>query len=320
MPYLALSDTTDAMMLARVVQMCWKLPRPEVLITVNGSAQDFKLDPRLAAIFERGLADAVTSSNATIISGGMDSGIMKMAASIMIKYAVKLPVLGIGPYKCVNGRDHLRKLAPNGDPNEPVIYGATEAGKANHLGAPINAGHTHFIWVDTAKESKGAPWGCEQTLRASFESAYSKICSCPVLQLLVQGGPGSLKMVLEACKADMAVIVLSESGGAATAIYNDHYGIEVRARADPAGATLSAVVPPMASAGRLQLASASAGSHSAAGRSFSSGRGPSRLAELPRACPRRPPRSHPFALPRRSSTRRGSTTREGPAGRSCRRS
>jgi hypothetical protein len=40
----------------------WKLPIPKLLISVTGGAQRFDLNPRLKAVFKRGLINAATTT------------------------------------------------------------------------------------------------------------------------------------------------------------------------------------------------------------------------------------------------------------------
>ena len=50
-------------------------PKPEVLITVTGGAQDFKLSSQLQVAFDRGLVSAAQSARAWIFTAGSDTGV-----------------------------------------------------------------------------------------------------------------------------------------------------------------------------------------------------------------------------------------------------
>ena len=47
----------------------------------TGGAQDFELTPGLKRVFDRGLVNAASSTNAWVVTGGTDTGCMKLVAS-----------------------------------------------------------------------------------------------------------------------------------------------------------------------------------------------------------------------------------------------
>ena len=89
-------------------------------------------------------------------------------------------------------------------------------------GAPktvnLNPEHTHFIFVDDGGKTNG--WGAELQLRAELESRFAQMLRVPVVQLCVQGGPGTLGGMYEACLRGTPVVIIAESGGCATVVYN----------------------------------------------------------------------------------------------------
>eukprot|EP00966_Prymnesium_polylepis_P088442 2046504-Prymnesium_polylepis.1 len=60
---------------------------------------------------------------------------------------------------------------------------------ASAEGAPLNSGHTHFILADDGSSGKGA-WGGELPFRVAFENHLAQMRRVPLVQLVVQGGPG----------------------------------------------------------------------------------------------------------------------------------
>ena len=46
-----------------------------MLISIEGGAQDFKLQPRLLKAFRHGLAKVAQATNAWVFTGGGDSGV-----------------------------------------------------------------------------------------------------------------------------------------------------------------------------------------------------------------------------------------------------
>ena len=80
-PFITCADTTSTNLLGNFMEKHWKIPRPEVLISVTGGAQDFVLSSRLQRVFDRGLVSAAASTNAWVVTGGTDTGVMKIVAS-----------------------------------------------------------------------------------------------------------------------------------------------------------------------------------------------------------------------------------------------
>ncbi len=122
----------------------------------------------------------------------------------------RVPLVGITAHGAVNGREAF----------EGVRYGrATYAdpAKASFNGAPISPHHSHFLFIDSGKENSKA-WGSEIKVRAAIEKHLTMARAVPMVLLVVQGGPGTLQTVLEAAKLGCPVVLLENSGGAATAV------------------------------------------------------------------------------------------------------
>ena len=60
--YVRLCPTTDLELVWTLLTEHWKLPIPNLLISVTGGAQRFDLNPRLKAVFKRGLINAATTT------------------------------------------------------------------------------------------------------------------------------------------------------------------------------------------------------------------------------------------------------------------
>ena len=84
-PYLVCSDTTSPKLLANFLRYGpWKIARPNLLITIFGSARDFKLEPpKLARLFSKGFAEAVTTAKAVVTTAGTDAGVAKLVADAL---------------------------------------------------------------------------------------------------------------------------------------------------------------------------------------------------------------------------------------------
>jgi transient receptor potential cation channel subfamily M protein 2 len=58
------------------VENVWELPRPKLLISVTGGAQDFALSRAKENVLYK-LMEAARQTDAWIVTGGTDAGIMK---------------------------------------------------------------------------------------------------------------------------------------------------------------------------------------------------------------------------------------------------
>ena len=191
-PYLVCSDTTSPKLLANFLRYGpWKIARPNLLITIFGSAQDFKLQPpKLARLFSKGFAEAVTTAKAVVTTAGTDAGVAKLVADALAQSGSGLPVIGVAPYQKMTGWEELL----DGKNGEEVSYtNLPDPGKPG-ASAPLNHDHTHFVLVDSGARTK---WGSELHLRAEFEAAYARMLHIPVATLCVQGGPGTVAGLYE---------------------------------------------------------------------------------------------------------------------------
>ncbi len=62
--YIRLKLDTNAETVVRFMREGWRLPTPDLIISVTGGAKNFDMSTRLRKIFQRGLvAAAITTSN-----------------------------------------------------------------------------------------------------------------------------------------------------------------------------------------------------------------------------------------------------------------
>jgi hypothetical protein len=210
--FLVCSKTSSAELLAGcLAHGPWslQLQRPELLIVVAGSAADFRLEPpRLARLFDKGIADAARDARAVITAAGTDMGVSKLVASAMANNNIKQPVIGIAPFgKILGGKELLGYVE-----DETVTYTNLPKQKddeAGHKPAPLNPDHTHFLLVD----SPGIQWGEESQLRAEVEMLYARFVACPIVCLCVQGGPGTVELLYESAKKRTPCVIVAQSGG-----------------------------------------------------------------------------------------------------------
>ena len=211
--WIRVTPSASVRRLIKLFDQHYNLPKPEVLLTVTGGAQDFLLAPDNQLAFDRGIVSIASSAKAWIFTAGSDTGVMKLVGSAVSRNDVKLPVIGVAPWGASNGRDVL--LA-----NKSHIANYPSVGLTpNRAGAPLNPHHTHFVLVDDGSEGPDS-WGSEIGLRSELEAACAQAKGTPIVQLVVQGGVGTLTTVLSTAMAGHAIVVLADSGRAATAIYD----------------------------------------------------------------------------------------------------
>ena len=160
--FIRVSDTTSCAALSHFLEKFWRLPRPDVLISVTGSAATLTLTANLQRVFDRGLAMAAAMTNAWIFTGGTDSGVMKLVGEAIHKYGLDVPLVGVAPWGAVLGRQGM-----HGCKGDTRVYRA--GGQSGPHAARLNPYHTHQILVDGHRQyDEGSiAWGHE--VRTSLE-------------------------------------------------------------------------------------------------------------------------------------------------------
>ena len=92
--YICVTRQANCRRLVRLLELYWQLPKPELLVTVTGGAQDFTMPPELQLAFDRGMVSVATSAKAWIFTAGSDTGVMRLVGATMDRYQVKFPLIG----------------------------------------------------------------------------------------------------------------------------------------------------------------------------------------------------------------------------------
>lgn len=224
--YVRLSEDTDVKDVIDLVTNGWKMPAPKVLISVTGAAQRFRVQPQVVDVVNQGLVRAAKQTAAWIITGGTDTGVMKLVGDAVRKSHVDVPVIGIMPWAAVHGREQLVR-----EPGELVDHATFSAvngeddvrfyrpiGHADSTGAPLNPNHTHFIFTDTLEPDgdRGSwPWGYEIAFRMNFEAHVRDSKRVPNVLLVLNGGDGTLRIIERAVADGTPVVLVRDSGGVA---------------------------------------------------------------------------------------------------------
>ena len=119
--WIAVAPSVSARRLVKFMDYYWELPKPEVLVTITGGAQDFALAPDLHMAFDRGIVNVGQSAMAWFFTSGSDTGVMKHVGYAMRRNDLDRPLIGIFPFGATKGREMLAsykgKVAPNPNPN-----------------------------------------------------------------------------------------------------------------------------------------------------------------------------------------------------------
>lgn len=89
----------------------WNLQPPKLIISVTGGAKKFTIPQRMKNAFKLGLINAATSTRAWIITGGTNTGVMRLVGEAVAdefnKKPVELTVLGIATWGNIAMRDKM---------------------------------------------------------------------------------------------------------------------------------------------------------------------------------------------------------------------
>ena len=85
----------------------WGMQMPSVIFAVTGSAEEFELRPKFRDAFMSALLNATRSTNAWIVTGGSDKGIMKLVGDALARGKQMETAIGIAAYSTVLGRTEL---------------------------------------------------------------------------------------------------------------------------------------------------------------------------------------------------------------------
>jgi len=110
-----LSCETDVKECCQLLLKCWQLKPPSVIISVTGSAQHMSLEPRLEYLIKAGLQSAAECTEAWVITGGTDSGVMAMCGEALcgsaerkeIETTPSTPLIGVVNFGTAINRELL---------------------------------------------------------------------------------------------------------------------------------------------------------------------------------------------------------------------
>ena len=130
--YARVNDNADMNKVRELLTDHWEMlnPRPRLVLSIIGGAKNFKLEGRKRETFKSGLIAATRATNAWILSGGTNTGVMKLAGEAVKEgqYLISeenkmqrgLKAIGL----CSWGFIHKNKdlINPSGDAIQKVPY------------------------------------------------------------------------------------------------------------------------------------------------------------------------------------------------------
>ncbi|KAI4825838.1 hypothetical protein KUCAC02_021503 [Chaenocephalus aceratus] len=222
--YIRVSYDTKPDNILHLMVKDWQLELPTLLISVHGGLQNFDLSPKLKQVFGKGLIKAAVTTGAWIITGGVNTGVMRHVGDALKDHSSKsrgkVCAIGIAPWGILENKEDLIGK----DVTKPYQTMANPLSKL----AVLNNSHSHFILTDNGTCGK---YGSEVKLRRLLEKHISlqKINTrlgqgVPLVCMIVEGGPNVISIALESLRDEppVPVVVCDGSGRASDIISFAH--------------------------------------------------------------------------------------------------
>lgn len=85
----------------------WKIEAPQLLLSVTGGAKKFSIDDEVQTAFKNDLIKVAKATNALIISGGTNYGVMRLIGDAVIDNLHTGNVLGIATWSAIAQKEKL---------------------------------------------------------------------------------------------------------------------------------------------------------------------------------------------------------------------
>ncbi|CAI5790020.1 transient receptor potential cation channel subfamily M member 4 [Podarcis lilfordi] len=219
--FIRLSDTSDPAAAYGLVMHHWKIPRPNLVVSVVGGEGEVRVRAWLKDVLRKGLVKAAQSTGAWIMTGGLQAGVGRHVGEAVRDHttassnpSTHVVAMGIAPWGIVEQRQCL--VNPKG--LFPALYPRTVPSAPY---CPLDANHSAFFLVDNGTQGRV---GGEASFRARLERyiAQQKVgaggagsIEIPVLLLLISGDSAMFKRVSDAVHASIPCLLLAGTGGAA---------------------------------------------------------------------------------------------------------
>eukprot|EP00966_Prymnesium_polylepis_P219228 5072433-Prymnesium_polylepis.1 len=252
--YACLSVNTNVAAVVRLLLRGWRLKPPSVLISVTGSAQGMSIEPRLENIFIEGLSSAAFCTNAWVLTGGTNTGVMALAGrAVATRDGITgpnehTPVIGfcslssLAQNRMFRPQDASRKNSHDQGPGRSCTRTDMSGGVSCASGKSSSSSRSRMkddqfepiTYINRSRNSATSAaldpnhthfvmvddgtqgqFGAEVALRTDCEQLLRHELGVPGVQLVVQGGPNTLATVVASLMTNCPVLVVKESGGCA---------------------------------------------------------------------------------------------------------
>ncbi|KAJ8251091.1 hypothetical protein GJAV_G00217150 [Gymnothorax javanicus] len=203
----------------------WKVPAPNLVVSVVGGEGKEKVKPWVREVLRQGLVKAAQSTGAWILAGGLQEGVGRCIGEAVRDHSTaassvsnnKVVALGVAPWGLVHNRHQL--VNPEG--SFPARYSLQNTSRESFC---LDNNYQAFFLVDDGSVGrKGGETGF--TARLEEYISYQKTSirgsgsiEIPVLCMLVAGTKHMLKRVDLSLQKATPWMVLAGSGGAADLI------------------------------------------------------------------------------------------------------
>ncbi|CAD6195638.1 unnamed protein product [Caenorhabditis auriculariae] len=184
---------TDPKDIAHLLFKVWKLRPPKLIITIHGGLTKFDLQPKLARTFRKGIMKIAKSTDAWILTSGLDEGVVKHVATALEDHGSHhtknhVVAMGIASWGMLKkrgrfvGKGHTVTYAPN-------MYNNTRLKE-------LNDRHSYFLFADNGTVNR---YGAEIIMRKRLETYLAqgdkKRSAIPLICVVLEGGAFTIKMV-----------------------------------------------------------------------------------------------------------------------------
>ncbi|PAA88976.1 hypothetical protein BOX15_Mlig008865g1, partial [Macrostomum lignano] len=228
--FVRLCDEDDMGMILDLMKTHWKMSEPQqpsLCISVIGGAKNFKLEGRKKEVFHHGLIRAAQTTNAWIITSGLNLGITRVVGNALeegrashwekASRSSKLRCIGVAPWGYVLNKDDLvNKESPGGQFSLDVEYKISSVlGKGQPVS--LNANHTHYLLVDDGKRNR---YGGSKSsvIKAQLQKQINVTEKIPVVLLIVEGGFDIFEEMESMISANIPIVACDNTGRAADII------------------------------------------------------------------------------------------------------
>ncbi|XP_043939343.1 transient receptor potential cation channel subfamily M member 4-like isoform X2 [Protopterus annectens] len=220
--FIRLSSETNPEIVYHLIVSHWKIPPPNLVVSVIGGGVSSNMKTRVKDILRKGLVKAAQSTGAWIITEGLRVGAGKHVGKAVRDHSTattsstgKVIALGVVPWGLVHNRECL--INPKG--SSPAKYSLTDVDGPTYS---LDSNYSAFMLVDDGTNQKV---GGEKYFRARLEDFISQqktkggavgSIEIPVLCMLIEGEPSILERVYKATEQkDIPWLILAGSGGIA---------------------------------------------------------------------------------------------------------